>query len=337
MQVELIPLKRIRLSDSRPTVPETVNALVNSIDELGLIQPITVRKAPVMDGGVSVSGYEVVAGNHRVAAVRALGKEVIEAFVLVDEDRWDQEMREIDENLIRAELTAAQRASAIKRRKALWEQRHGEPKETGGTTCPTSLKDGRKAGPQHERQFASDTAERTGQSKKDINRHVSRAEALGDDLEAVTGTSLDKGVELDALKKLAPEERKPLIERAQAGEAVSARQALEQAPPTPAPSEPEPAPEGEEALLPPAVDPSVKLDPKPPAPVVDHRKAAFASMILDKLDVIERHLESQGVTLDDFESRFFDSYDAGGDALEARLRARLELMKSIGMIAATLE
>jgi len=244
-----------------------------------------------------------------------------------------EEMREIDENLIRAELTAAQRASAIKRRKALWEQRHGEPEESG-TSCPTlpEPKTGRG-----NKQFASDTAERTGQSKKDINRHVSRAEALGDDLEAVTGTSLDKGVELDALKKLTPEDRKPLIERVQVGEAVSARQALEQAPPTPAPSEPEPDPENEEALLPPAVDPSVKLDPKPPAPVVDHRKAAFASMILDKLDVIERHLESQGVTLDDFESRFFDSYDAGGDALEARLRARLELMKSIGMIAATLE
>ncbi|MFW6344732.1 MAG: ParB/RepB/Spo0J family partition protein [Halomonas sp.] len=316
MQVELIPLKRIRLSDSRPTVPETVNALVNSIDELGLIQPITVRKAPVMDGGVSVSGYEVVAGNHRVAAVRALGKEVIEAFVLVDEDRWDQEMREIDENLIRAELTAAQRASAIKRRKALWEQRHGE-KETGGQSLATSLKDGRKAGKQHEKQFASDTAERTGQSKSAINQHVSRADALGDDLEAVTGTSLDKGVELDALKKLAPEDRKPLIERAQAGEAVSARQALEKAPPAP--------------------PPEVILPPKAPPPEVDPRKAAFANMILDKLDVIERHLESQGVSLEDFESHFFDSYDAGGDALEARLRARLELMKSIGMIAATLE
>jgi len=43
---------------------------------------------------------------------------------------------------------------------------------------------GYKKPPKQERQFAADTAERTGQSKKDINRHVSRAEALGDDLDA---------------------------------------------------------------------------------------------------------------------------------------------------------
>lgn len=332
-QVAEIPLRRTSLSDSRPTIPDTVNALAGSLAEVGLIQPITVRHAPVYEGGVLVDGYRVVAGNHRVAAARALGWESIEAFILPEEDRWQEEMSEIDENLIRAELTAAQRASAIRRRKELWEQRHGEQTDNSGTSCPTIP----ERGPGRPKEFASDTAERTGQSKKDINRHVSRADALGDDLEAVTGTSLDKGVELDALKKLAPEDRKPLIERAQAGEAVSARQELEKAPPEPAPSEPEPAPEDEEALLPPAPPPEVILPPKAPPSEVDPRKAAFANMILDKLDVIERHLESQGVSLEHFESHFFDSYDAGGDALEERLRARLELMKSIGMIAATLE
>lgn len=42
----------------------------------------------------------------------------------------------------------------------------------------------------------------SGESKRDVNRHLARAEALGDDLPRVTGTSLDKGVELDALAKL---------------------------------------------------------------------------------------------------------------------------------------
>ncbi len=46
-------------------------------------------------------------------------------------------------------------------------------------------------------EFAADTAKVTGESKSQINRHVARAEALGDDLPRVTGTSLDKGVELD--------------------------------------------------------------------------------------------------------------------------------------------
>ena len=58
-----------------------------------------------------------------------------------------------------------------------------------------------------------------------MNRHLARAEAIGDDLERVTGTSLDKGVELDALAKLPEPERKDLIDRAEAGEQVSARPA----------------------------------------------------------------------------------------------------------------
>ena len=41
-----------------------------------------------------------------------------------------------------------------------------------------------------------------------IRRAAARGEALGDDLGAVTGTSLDKGVELDALAKLPKDERK---------------------------------------------------------------------------------------------------------------------------------
>lgn len=67
-----------------------------------------------------------------------------------------------------AELTPAQRAYAIKRRKEIWEIRSGE----SGTTCSTLPKTGRG-----NTQFAADTAEATGQSKQDINRHVSRAEA----------------------------------------------------------------------------------------------------------------------------------------------------------------
>ncbi len=55
--------------------------------------------------------------------------------------------------------------------------------------------------------FATATAEATGRDERTIRRAAARGEALGADLDAVTGTSLDKGVELDALAKMAPEER----------------------------------------------------------------------------------------------------------------------------------
>ncbi|WP_141098370.1 hypothetical protein [Rhodoblastus acidophilus] len=51
--------------------------------------------------------------------------------------------------------------------------------------------------------FASATSEATGKDKRTVERAAARGEALGDDLKAVEGTSLDKGVELDALAKKA--------------------------------------------------------------------------------------------------------------------------------------
>jgi hypothetical protein len=48
--------------------------------------------------------------------------------------------------------------------------------------------------------FTSATSDATGKDKRSIERAHARGEALGDDLAAVTGTSLDKGVELDALE-----------------------------------------------------------------------------------------------------------------------------------------
>lgn len=73
--------------------------------------------------------------------------------------------------------------------------------------------------------FTDATADATGRSKRAVQIDAARGEALGDELEAIAGTSLDKGVELDALAKLPEQERKSLVQRAKSGEAVSARSA----------------------------------------------------------------------------------------------------------------
>lgn len=119
------------------------------------------------------------------------------------------ELAEIDENLLRAELSPAQRAAVVSRRKEIWEALH---------PFPDKLSDNAKvskrgiAGEGRPVSFASDTQEKTGENERDTRRHISRAEALGPDLHAVVGTSLDKGVELDALKELSPDERRELID-----------------------------------------------------------------------------------------------------------------------------
>lgn len=218
MDIERIPLRTLKASGQpRPLITEAVDKLAASIREVGLIQPISVRCVPVMDGGVAVDGYQIVAGHHRVAAARALGWTEIDAIIVDAGEHLQAELIEIDENLCRAELTASQRAQAIKRRKQIWEALH----PNSGNTLST-IPD---RGPGRPKEFAAATAEAAGMTKQAINQHLARADAIGDDLERVTGTSLDKGVELDALAKLPEPERKDLIDRAEAGENVSARPA----------------------------------------------------------------------------------------------------------------
>ncbi len=246
-------LKLVASDQPRPLITEAVDKLASSIRDIGLIQPITVRQRSIMSGGLAEQGFQVVAGHHRVAACRALGWAEIDAIVIEAGEHLQAELIEIDENLCRSELTNSQRAKAVKRRKEIWEalhpvrQRFDSVFDALGTVEEhTTEAEGREelevepvippqvfshggARPQS-KSFAASTAEASGMTKQAINRHLARAEALGDDLDKVTGTSLDKGVELDALKAMTPEQRAPLIERAQAGEKVSARAAPAQQP-----------------------------------------------------------------------------------------------------------
>lgn len=138
--------------------------------------------------------------------------------------RLPREGVEIDENLIRCNLTPAQEAAAVSRRKAIYEELHPETKHGGDRVSDKARSD------QNDNlSFCSETSKATGKDKRSIERAAARGAALGDDLSDITGTSLDKGVELDALAKTPEQERKSLIARAKAGENVSARGPLSDA------------------------------------------------------------------------------------------------------------
>jgi ParB/RepB/Spo0J family partition protein len=87
--------------------PEVVSVLAESIASIGLLQPISVY-AP------DDSTVYLVTGNHRLEAAKKLGWDLIDA-VLVTGDELDREMREITENLHRAELSALERSEQIAR------------------------------------------------------------------------------------------------------------------------------------------------------------------------------------------------------------------------------
>ena len=223
-----VNLQHLRASDQpRSLATAAVDRLADSIRAIGLIQPITVRKAGVMVGGLAEAGYQIVAGHHRVAAARALGWSEIDAIVIEAPEHLQAELIEIDENLCRSELTAAQRSAAVKRRKQIWGVLHPEEIQVA-QLAPPEIGYGKP--PPQNKGFAASTATVSNESKSQVNRHLARADALGEDeLQRIVGTSLDKGTELDALAKLPAAERKALIDRAVAGGKVSAK------PPAPIP------------------------------------------------------------------------------------------------------
>jgi ParB family transcriptional regulator, chromosome partitioning protein len=192
-----------------------VKRLSASIAEVGLLHPIVVYQRKVMHGGILVDGYGVVAGLNRLEAHKSLGRPAIEATV-VALDELHRQLAEVDENLAGSKLTTAERALFTRRRKEIYEALHPETKQhvAGGRAKAGSATDNLS--------FAADTAKNTGVDERTIRRDAARG-ALGDELAELKGTSLDKGVELDALAKMSAAERQDLIDRAKKGEAVSAR------------------------------------------------------------------------------------------------------------------
>jgi ParB family transcriptional regulator, chromosome partitioning protein len=202
------PGTRLRGAD-----PEQVKNLAESIDEVGLLHPIAVYRRKVMHGGIAVDGYGIVAGLNRFEAHKALGRQEIEATVL-DLDELHRQLAEVDENLAGTKLTPAERALFTRRRKEVYEALHPETKaaQNASKERKTSANSA----------FVSDTAEKSGVSRRTVEMDAARG-SIGDDLSDLKGTSLDKGVELDALAKMDPGERADIVARAKAGERVTAR------------------------------------------------------------------------------------------------------------------
>jgi hypothetical protein len=124
--------------------------------------------------------------------------------------------------MIRRDLTPAQRAKLIAKRKAAYEAVHGSAKAVGGRA--SAAKQGRAVATAKlaDASFTRDTAAKTGTPERSIQRDATRAKALGSDLDRIAGTSLDKGAEIDALAAMPVPSRAAIIARAAMGENVSA-------------------------------------------------------------------------------------------------------------------
>lgn len=150
---------------------ETVERLAKSIAEIGLHTPITVHS--VNDG----ERLDLVAGHHRLAAVKKLGWPKIPCFV-IEGDELEAQMWEIAENLHRAELTALERDQHVARWLELSEAR------VSAQVGPKSKK-GRPQG------GVRAAAREIGVSRQDAGRAVKVASLTPEAKEAARETGLD--------------------------------------------------------------------------------------------------------------------------------------------------
>ncbi|MUZ84285.1 hypothetical protein GOZ93_18885 [Agrobacterium vitis] len=172
----------------------TVLALMDNIRDYGLETPITVY------GDVDDAEVDLGAGGHRLEACKRLGLEFILCFHKRGDD-LDRQLCEIDENLIRADLTPSDRALFLHRRKEIYLVKFPD---TANGAVGNGRQKVRQIGEATEvKRFTAATAQATGQKERTIQRDVERGEKISRTaLQMLRGTRHDKGVTLDQLKRL---------------------------------------------------------------------------------------------------------------------------------------
>lgn len=195
-----------------------ISELAASMSAIGLQQPITVW-SPDDDT------CELVAGLHRLKAAKRLGWKEIEC-VYANLNDIDRQLWEIDENLIRAELTVLERGDHHARRKEILEaqgtvQKHGGDRRSSRQDADL-------------KSYASAGAEKFGVHADTIRRDIRRAERIAPDVKEKINQMpfgrdiADSGAELDALANLDHDEQRQAIAHVRSGKAGTARSAIHQ-------------------------------------------------------------------------------------------------------------
>ncbi|WP_412032822.1 ParB/RepB/Spo0J family partition protein [Nitratireductor aquimarinus] len=189
-----------RRKDARPLNDAILPSLCDSIEEIGVVNPIRVRR----DG----DGYEVIAGAHRFAACDLIGLRQVPC-IIVDDDDLHAELAMIDENLMRAELSASERASSTARRKAIYLELHPETAKEAFKGNQYVATDNLSVA-----SFSAETAKATGKDERTIRRDAERGEkVVPEAMNKIAGTKLDTGAYLDRIKNLSPDEQVKAVER----------------------------------------------------------------------------------------------------------------------------
>ena len=212
--IERKKITAITINHRRGASPETIRQLADSIEQVGLLNPITVT-----DWGV------LVAGLHRLEACKKLGWTEIPCNVIREDEA---ELAEIDENLIRNELTTMERGELLARRKAIYEEQHPETKpvnEKGGPGRGNKTAEINSAV-----SFAADTAAKTGLTDRTVRQEIQIANSITPEVKEIIREIplADRKTDLLQLARMAPEQQREIVQQVTSGAVKNVAQAVKQ-------------------------------------------------------------------------------------------------------------
>lgn len=220
LSVQAIPVAGIAVANRLRAVDEGyARLLAENIEQTGrLRQPIEVR---VARGG----GYVLIAGAHRLWAVKHLGWITVSAIVVDVASEDEARLAKIDENLVRHDLNLLDRAVFLMEREKIYLRLHPEAIH-GGDRRSGGFRENRMD-TMSVRSFARDTAERCGISDRTVRRSLIISTRLKEDVRArIAGTALaKKQSELLALARLTPDQQHATLDLLLAAAAKSVKEA----------------------------------------------------------------------------------------------------------------
>ncbi len=202
-----IPIDAIQVRDGRRELDSShVRELAGSIRELGLLNPVTINQENVL-----------IAGLHRMEAAKILGWTEIECTVSRLEG-LQAELAEIDENIVRSDLSVLEYGEMLLRRKEIYEQIHPEVKH-GGDRKSKEIK-AKKIRLDSAKSFVQDTAQKLNVVPRTVELQIQTAKNLTPEAKKIireSNTKITKKAALQ-LSRLEPEQQREIAARLAAGE-----------------------------------------------------------------------------------------------------------------------
>jgi site-specific DNA-methyltransferase (adenine-specific) len=209
-----VSISAINIGDRKRPAGD-VSELAESISRLGLLHPIVIN-----------DDMTLVAGLRRLEACKLLGWTQIEATrVTLDDLR--AELAEIDENLIREELTVLERGEQLARRKEIYEALHPEAKAGYRRAAGMNKALGHNVEEIVSPTFTADVAAKTGLTPRTIRHDVQIATQIAEDVrDMLRETPLaDSKKDLLQLARRPANEQRQIAKRIRSGKAKNVAEA----------------------------------------------------------------------------------------------------------------